>query len=152
MPRRTSRSEEGLRESPLAFGASPEDDFASSPETIRERFGQGPDWALLGAFEGRLVGAVGLMRQRSVKVSHKALIWGMYVTPTHRGRGWGPGSFAPRSSARTLPGVTWVHLGVTSTGARRLYERAGFRAWGAEPDALRHDGEAVVEHHMALRL
>ena len=37
-------------------------------------------------------------------------------------------------------------------GAMRLYERAGFRPWGTEPDALRHEGQAVVLHHMALRL
>ncbi len=46
---------EALLDSPLAFGASPADDFASSAETIRDRLGRGPEWAILGAFEGRLV-------------------------------------------------------------------------------------------------
>jgi RimJ/RimL family protein N-acetyltransferase len=36
--------------------------------------------------------------------------------------------------------------------AQRLYERAGFCIWGTEPDALSHDGQWVVEYHMALRL
>jgi hypothetical protein len=40
----------------------------------------------------------------------------------------------------------------SSPEAQRLYERAGFQVWGTEPDALRHDGQAVVAHHMALHL
>ena len=56
--------------------------------------------------------------------------------------------------ARMLPGVSWLHLSVSSAAdeARRLYERVGFRVWGTEPDALRDGGRSVVEHHMALRL
>ena len=56
--------------------------------------------------------------------------------------------------ARSVPGVAWVHLGVTSAApeARKLYELAGFRGWGTEPEALRYDGQAVEELHMALRL
>jgi RimJ/RimL family protein N-acetyltransferase len=56
--------------------------------------------------------------------------------------------------ARTLPGTSWVHLAVSEAApeARRLYERAGFTVWGTEPDALRHDGRTVVEHHMAFRI
>jgi hypothetical protein len=47
-----------------------------------------------------------------------------------------------------------VHLGVSSAApiALRLYERAGFRVWGSEPDALRYGSETLVEHHLALRL
>ena len=56
--------------------------------------------------------------------------------------------------AAALPGVSWVHLGVSAAApeALSLYEAAGFEAWGTEPEALRHEGHAVSEHHMALRL
>ena len=144
-----------LTESPLAFASSPSDDIVSSPEAVRDQLRRSPESVILGAFSPDLVGAVGLYRDRHVKSSHKALLWGMYVAPDHRRRGLGSELLqAALGHARALQGVKWVHLSVSSAsaGARRLYERAGFRVWGTEPDALRHDGQAVVEHHMALRL
>lgn len=146
---------QGLLETPLAFGASPEDDMAASAEAVRDRLGQGREWVILGAFHEGLIGAVGLMRDRHVKASHKAYVWGMYVAPGRRGQGVGADLLqAAIRHARALAGVSWVHLDVTSAApqARRLYERAGFEVWGTEPDALRHEGRAVVQYHMALRL
>jgi RimJ/RimL family protein N-acetyltransferase len=144
-----------LLDAPLAFAAAPGDDFVSSADAVRQELRRAPDWVLLGAFDPGLVGAVGLMRDRHLKSSHKAHLWGMYVAPGHRGRGVGAELVqAAIAHARTLPGVSWVHLGVSAAApaARRLYERAGFLTWGVEADALRHDGESVAEHHMALRL
>lgn len=146
---------QGLLEAPLAFGASPEDDTAASAEAVCDRLRKGPEWVILGAFQDGLIGAVGLMRDRSVKASHKAHVWGMYVAPGQRGHGVGAELLqAALEHARALPGLSWVHLAVTSAApqARRLYERAGFEVWGTEPEALRHDGRAVVEYHMALPL
>ena len=146
---------QGLLEAPLAFGASPEDDMAASAEAVRDRLRQGPEWVILGAFQDGLIGAVGLMRDRAVKASHKAHIWGMYVAQGQRGHGVGAELLrAALQHARAVPGVSWVHLAVTSAApqARRLYERAGFEVWGTEPEALRHEGRAVVEYHMALPL
>jgi RimJ/RimL family protein N-acetyltransferase len=83
----------------------------------------------------------------------RAHLWGMYVAPDHRGRGLGLALLrATLDHARSLPGVTRVHLSVSSAAprARRLYERAGFELWGTEPDALRDDGESVTDYHMAL--
>ena len=79
----------------------------------------------------------------------------MYVTPAFRRQGLAAALLAAAiAHARTLPGVDWLHLSVTSAApdARRLYERAGFQLWGSEPDALRVDGQMVDEHHLALRL
>lgn len=148
-----------LLESPLAFGASPADDFVSTPGAVREQLGGGPDWVLLGAFSppppAELVGAVGVVRDRHLKGRHKVHLWGMYVVPAHRGKGVAAALLqAALGHARSLPGVTWVHLGVSEAApaARRLYERAGFEVWGTEPEALRHGGRVVGEHHMALRV
>lgn len=144
-----------LREAPLAFTASPADDLASSPDAVREQLRRAPDSVILGAFAPHLVGAVGLYRDPHLKAAHKAHLWGMYVAPGQRRRGIATALLgAALRHARSLPGVSWVHLGVSAAApdARRLYERAGFRVWGTEPDALRHEGRAVVEHHMALRI
>ena len=144
-----------LLDIPLAFASSPEDDFAASIDVVRAHLRRAPDQFVAGAFEPELVGMAGLFRDRHAKASHKAHLWGMYVMPSHRGRGIGEGLLrATLDHARALPGISRVHLSVSSAvpGARRLYERAGFELWGTEPDALRDAGEAVTDYHMALRL
>lgn len=146
---------EALADAPLAFSASPEDDLAASADAVREQLRRGPDAVVVGAFDGGLIGAVGLHRDRHRKAAHKVHLWGMYVTPACRRRGVGAALLdAVLAHAATLPGVDAVRLTVSDAapGARRLYERAGFEVWGTEPAALRYDGRSVVEHHMARRI
>jgi hypothetical protein len=50
---------QALLEAPLAFGASPADDFAASPESVREQLRRAPAWVILGAFRPALIGTVG---------------------------------------------------------------------------------------------
>ena len=57
--------------------------MAASAEAVRDRLRQGPGWVILGAFQDGLVGAVGLMRDRSVKA--KVLV--LAVMPQFEGRG-----------------------------------------------------------------
>ena len=144
-----------LLDSPLAFAASPSDDRAASVESVREQLRGSSDQVIIGAFRPALIGVVGLYRERHIKASHKMHIWGMYVAPQHRCQGIASQLLkAAVDHARRLSDVSWVHLSVSSAApvAKRLYERAGFEAWGKEPAALRHDGQTVDEHHMALRL
>jgi ribosomal protein S18 acetylase RimI-like enzyme len=146
---------QALQDAPGAFAASAEDDLVATAEAVREQLRRAPESVLIGAFRERLVGMVGLYRERHVKSAPQAHLWGMYVAPAVRGQGIGSLLLAAAlDHARTLPGVSWVHLSVSSAApaAQRLYERAGFRVWGSEPDALRHGGETLVEHHMALPL
>lgn len=146
---------EALLDAPLAFAASPADDVAASAQAVREQLRRAPEAVVLGAFEPRLIGAVGVVRDRHIKGSHKVMLWGMYVSPGHRRRGIAAALLqAAIDHARSLPGVSSVHLAVSSAApaARRLYERAGFTSWGVELDALRHQGRAVVERHMTLCL
>jgi RimJ/RimL family protein N-acetyltransferase len=146
---------EALLDTPLAFAASPSDDFASSAGALREQIPKAPDWVIFGAFEERIVGSVGLIRDRHLKAAHKMGLWGMYVTPAARGRGVGEQLLAAAiAHARSVSGVERVVLGVTDAAgaARRLYERAGFESWGTEPDALREGGHAVNETRMSLRV
>jgi RimJ/RimL family protein N-acetyltransferase len=146
--------QQALRECPLSFSASAEDDFASSHDSLRKHLAT--DSVLFGAFDGdALAGAVGLFRQRRAKSAHRALIWGMYVAPGQREHGLGARLLqAAIAHARTLPGIAWIDLDVTAAApaARRLYERAGFQVWGTRQDALRNEGHAVDEHHMALQI
>ena len=144
-----------LAEAPLAFASSPTDDIAASREAVCTLLRQAPESVIIGAFFDDLVGTVGLYRDRHLKFSHKAHLWGMYVVPSYRGRGVAAELLdAALRHAHTLAGVAWVHLSVTSAApvARRIYERAGFHVWGTEPEALCHDGQTVVDYHMALHL
>ena len=132
----------------------PDDDRSSSPEAVVETL-RDPESAIFGAFDRALVGSIGVYREPHLKAAHKAHVWGMYVAPAHRGRGVGAALLqAALDHARSLPGVSWVHLGVSSAApaARHVYEAAGFEVWGAEPEALRHGGESIVEYHMARRI
>ena len=104
-----------LLESPLAFAASLDDDIASSPEAVREQLRCTSDSAILGAFRPELVGTVGIYRDRHVKSSHKAHIWGMYVVPGYRRQGIGTELLqAILLHARKLQGILWVYLTVSS--------------------------------------
>lgn len=144
-----------LQEEPLAFGSSPEDDRASDVGVVRSRLASPGGPAIFGAFASRLVGAVGIYREEQRKRCHKAQIWGMYVIPERRRSGAGQALLqAAIAHARTLPGLVQVQLSVTdeAAAARRLYERIGFKRWGAEEAALCHEGRLVSETHMAFFL
>lgn len=147
---------ESLRTAPLAFAASPDDDAATEPEALRRSLANAPSWMIFGAFEDerQLLGAIGFLRETREKARHRAHLWGMYVTPSARGRGIGAMLLAAAVQHARAAGVEWLHLGVTTAApeAQRLYERAGFVQWGTEPDALRHDGTSVDDLRMALRL
>lgn len=145
---------EALLDTPLAFGSSPEDDRISSPEAARAQLSQGAASVVFGAMRGGLVGMVGVVRDHHRKAAHRAMIWGMFVRPAHRGAGVGRALLdAAIAHAATLDGVRWIDLGVSAAnpGARRLYERAGFVVWGTEPEATMYDGMLVDEHHMTRR-
>jgi RimJ/RimL family protein N-acetyltransferase len=149
-----------LRDAPMAFLSSPEDDLVRTVAAMRQSLERAPEQVVFGAFASdgaspALVGMVGLHRDRHRKAAHKVHLWGMYVAPEGRGQGVATALLAAAiAHARTLPGVAWVHLSVSDTAAaaRRLYARAGFHCWGSEPDALRHAGRRGVEHHLALAL
>jgi len=150
---------EALLDAPLAFAASPDGDFAGNAKAVREQLRRAPDWAILGAFRERagerLIGSAGIYRDQHLKAAHKAHLWGFYVTPPERRTGVASELLrAAIRHAESLPGITWLHLSVSSAAsvAQRLYESVGFRTWGTEPDALRHEGRIVSECHMALRL
>lgn len=146
---------QSLLDVPLAFAASPDDDFAATADALRGQLANPDRWLLLGAFDGdTLVGAVGVIRNTRRKAAHKAFVWGMYVAPSHRRHGLGGLLLDSAIDAARTMGAEWLQLGVSAAmgAARRLYERKGFVEWGLEPDAVRHEGVSADEVHMALRL
>lgn len=109
-----------------------------------------------GAFRGeQLVGAVALQCSARPKTRHAALLVGMYVRPAARQQGVGRRLLQAAIAAATArPQLRLLQLTVTDGNepARRLYEAAGFVAWGIEPMAVRTPEGFAGKVHMSLRL
>jgi RimJ/RimL family protein N-acetyltransferase len=141
-----------LREHPDAFTSRWEDEAQQPAEAAAARLAGHAFW---GAWQGaELAGFVGLEREIRVKNRHKATVVAMYVAPEAGGKGVGGALIeALLAHARSLELGSLV-LTVTegNEAARRLYERAGFRSFGLEPDAIRVDGRSYAKNHMHLDL
>lgn len=147
----------GLAECPLAFAASPEDEAGEPDEAVGVRLDDRSAGAVYGAFvdDGRLVGVVGLGRERMRKLAHKAVLWGMYVAPEARRLGVARALVSHLLTEAThWAGLRQVTLGVHAGNhaALALYESFGFIAWGTEPAAAWVDGEPHDETWMVRRL
>ena len=146
---------EALIDAPHAFFTSPSEDVGSDPASLRRVLSGSSEQAIFGAWDGWLVGILGVYRQRRLKERHKAQLGRMYVHPAFRHRGHGAALLREAIAfARTMPGVTHLHLSVSETAqaAKRLYQRAGFVTWGAEPAGLVVAGVPVTSFHMVLLL
>ena len=132
-----------LANHPQAFGSSHEDEVRFDDDRWYQRLSGGADLATFGAaVDGQLVGTATCVRESHRKERHRACLVGMYVTPAARGRGIG---------AQLVTAVI-SHARDHGVDQLELYERAGFRAWGTRPDALRVEGRSWDEIAMALRL
>jgi ribosomal protein S18 acetylase RimI-like enzyme len=146
-----------LETEPASFAESPEELRTTSAEEYAKRLGSGgEDSFVFGAFDGeRLVGMTGFYLEKQMKLRHKGHIWGVFVSPTLRGSGLGRELMtATIESARKLRGIRCILLTVVSNnaGARRFYERLGFRTFATEPDSLRVGERYLAEDHMRMEL
>jgi len=147
---------EGLRNVPTAFGSSYEESERRPLSAYAERLRPTEDTAVFGAFEqGSLVGSVGLFRESGLKERHKAMLWGMYVTPAARRTGVARQLVSSLiEAAGGMQGVLQVKLAVegTNAAALALYRSFGFEVYGREPRALLVDGSYYDEDLMVLFL
>jgi len=143
---------------PFAFAGSPDSDTTVQPEAVRRRLAgctPGGDSIVVGAFLGRLVGMVGVVREEPAKFRHKARIWGFYVEPGFRGRGIGHRLLsAAAQAARQMTGVEQLTLcvSVLNEAAIHRYGQLGFRIFGREPRALKSEARYIDELHMVAFL
>ena len=148
---------EGYELAADAFTSTPAE-RAAKPQAWWERRAQDPNGLgqAFGAFhDGALVGTVAVEYSARTKTRHKALVIGMYVSPTARGLGAGKALLQSAiEHARARPEVKVMTLTVThgNAGATRLYESAGFQAFGLERMALFNGTEYMDKLHMQLML
>jgi ribosomal protein S18 acetylase RimI-like enzyme len=145
-----------ILDSPSSFSSSREDELGRTPEEHAQRIAGGPMHRGFGAFDGeRLVGFAGLRREELRQLSHKAVLWGVFVDVTQRGRGVARRLVnACIEQAESDPAIMQVHLSVNAenNGARQLYESLGFIVYGTEPRSMRVGELFYDEHQLALLL
>jgi RimJ/RimL family protein N-acetyltransferase len=141
-----------LLDEPTAFGASYEEESALAPDVLASRLVQHADRGVFGAFDGdTLVGLVALAREDKLKLRHKGMIFGVYVTPEARGKGIGRKLLAQALAlAKSVPGLLQVNLSVNANNpaAISLYESLGFQTFGREPGAMKIGDSLYDELHM----
>jgi L-amino acid N-acyltransferase YncA len=143
-----------LREHPEAFTSSYEEDAAQPVAMAAQRLGSA-EFAAWGAFEGEaLYGILGLERERRAKNRHKGIVVGMYVAPEVVRHGVGRALLDALVAHARAIGIQSLVLTVTegNASAQALYEQAGFRSMGVEPDAIRVGGRSYAKNHMHLDL
>lgn len=110
---------------------------------------------VLGAFiDSELAGIAGLRREPLDQVRHKAVLWGVYVSPDWRREGLARKLFAQVQSIAREEGVLQIQLCVNAENvrARNLYHSLGFKSFGVEPRAMRVGDKYFDEEHMILQL
>jgi len=147
----------GLQQDPDAFGSTYEREVLFSPETIADRITPTAGKFVLGALTKRdeLAGIVTFVRDSSLKTAHKGHIFGMYVSPAHRGQGIGKLLLQDLiARARIREGLEQINLTVisTNTAAKKLYRSVGFETYGVERNALKFNGRYFDEDLMVLPL
>ncbi|MGK5003761.1 N-acetyltransferase family protein [Janthinobacterium sp. LB2P70] len=145
-----------ILDSPSSFSSSREDELARTPEEHAQRIAGGAFRRGFGAFDGEcLVGFAGLQRETMRQLSHKALLWGVFVDAPQRGKGVARRLVnACIEQAERDPAIMQVHLSVNAenNAALGLYESLGFIAYGTEPRSMRVGELFYDEHHLALLL
>ncbi len=146
---------QGLLEEPSAFASSYEEEVITPIAEIERRLVPKADGAIFGAFDGSdVVGLIGVQRESMTKLSHKAVVWGMYVRPTSRRCGCGARllQHALNYAWNTLR-VCQVNLGVhaQNDAALQLYMAHGFIVFGTEVGALMVAGVLQDELHMVCK-
>jgi ribosomal protein S18 acetylase RimI-like enzyme len=133
---------EGLILEPTAFASSAEDFEKESLESIAKRlhaelFGN----FTLAAFESeQLVGIATFFVEPRLKTGHKGHVFGIYVTPSARGKGIAKVLLQTLiERVKTYPKIKKLNLSVMTTqqAAKKLYTSLGFEVYGFERFALK---------------
>ena len=131
---------ESLQNSPESFASSYEEEKDFSIEKFKNKF-QLNDSFTYGAFENKeLVGIITLYKEKLYKLSHRAHIGAMYVSPSKRSLGIGKVLMEEAiKKAKGIEGLEQVYLAVVSTNepAKKLYSSLGFEVFGTEKKGLR---------------
>jgi ribosomal protein S18 acetylase RimI-like enzyme len=146
---------EALRSEPAAYSSSYEETLTWPDEEWRRRLANDQSVLLLARVQNRPIGMVGGYLGSDEGDESIAVVFGMYVTGAHRGKGIGRlllTSLIDRLAS--FRHITTIRLGVTETQvpARRLYESVGFEVVGKTEDGIVVNDRRYDELIMELRV
>ncbi|GAA0595547.1 GNAT family N-acetyltransferase [Virgibacillus siamensis] len=146
---------EALLNSPEAFLTSHEEAEKMSEDDYKVRL-QSSEVFNFGAFKGdNLIGMVALVGETKVKINHRSSVFGMYVTPTCRGKGVGKKLMQTAvEQARSIDGVSQLCISVVTknTTAKSMYYAQGFVPIGIHKKAIKFGEAFLDEEHMVMML
>jgi RimJ/RimL family protein N-acetyltransferase len=158
LPAYKALRDEALRTAPEAFTS----DYASSVDTPAEHYAARlgtPESGhfVLGAFNaaGDLLGSIALESERRLHKRHCANVVGMMVAPAAQKQGIAAQLVAVCAILAKANGqLEQLVLTVTASNTHvvRLYERAGYVAYGLQPRAIKVAGAYYDKLHMVLHL
>ncbi|GGN91445.1 GNAT family N-acetyltransferase [Saccharibacillus kuerlensis] len=145
---------EALKTNPEAFGASYEDSIHTPISEVTKRIKNESDNYILMAFteSDQAAGMIGFRREQGIKLRHKGMIWGVYVSSEHRGKGIAAELLKEViHRGKDLEGLKQINLCVVTTNqaAVDLYKKLGFKTYGIEKNALEYKGQGYDEELMA---
>ena len=135
---------QALQQNPEVFGSTYEREVNYSAERILAHLEPIEDEQfVIGAFDAQqqLLGIVSFRREQSLKMRHKGVVYGMYVTPEIRNQSIGLQLLIHFiRECESIAGLEQLNLSVVSTNksAIALYEKVGFTHYGHEKRALKY--------------
>ena len=153
-----SLRDEALEYAPESFSSDHAASVNRPASAYAPRFGApASGHFFLGAFHsaGPLLGCIGCERELLPQQRHSARLVSMMVAPAAQRRGIGQQLLAACiDQATQVVGLEQLTLSVTASNPHvvRLYERAGFRAWGLLPRAIVVRGVGYDKLHMVRLL
>ncbi|MGV1835982.1 N-acetyltransferase family protein [Rhizobium rhizogenes] len=142
---------EALRVEPSSFASSVEDWEVLTDEEWRRRLSD----PVFVAFRGEEpVGVMGLLRQRSSKMAHRATLIMVYVRKDLRGVGIAKDLLDTVIAYALSEGIVQLELVVSAENPKAIsfYRREGFSEIGRIPGGVRHNGREIDDIMMARRL
>ncbi|MGZ2484069.1 ribosomal protein S18 acetylase RimI-like enzyme [Rhizobium pisi] len=142
---------EALRVEPASFASRYEDWEVLSLEEWRNRLNEP---VFIAFQDGAPVGIMGLFRQRSSKMAHRATIVMVYVRSSLRGTGLAGRLLEAVSDHARAAGIVQLELFVSAENAAaiRFYQRQGFAEIGRIPGGVLEEGREIDDVMMARRV
>jgi RimJ/RimL family protein N-acetyltransferase len=146
---------DALQKFPENFGSNYETESAKPKLAFEIAIEQQADNNfIIGAFDGeKLIGICGFAQETGPKIRHRGLIIQMYIRPQYQGKGLGFKLLQTTvDEAFKIPEVEQLALGVIShnVNAAKIYERAGFKEFGMQPNYLKIGDKYLHQRLMLL--
>ncbi len=119
-------------------------------DVCRTNAGGSANTIVVAVVAGGLIGMVGCRQDRSPKLQHCGMVWGMYVLPAYRGQHIGHKLLSAVIQYGAKIGYMMLKLSVMERSARALalYTKAGFTTYAHEPALFCIDGITYDACHM----